>query len=160
RKMKPERQAGIDEKPVAAAGTSRLSCLQDEPSTRSENCKPGNIEWVQVSATREIEELDDPPQDEQEAKRQDPAPEFADSRGRRSFAQGRHEVNFSNRCACTARTRTREHSAANLGSALRADFGCRLKLTSEPQPALPSALRSEPPSACAARVALPASSCN
>ena len=62
--MKPERQAGIDEKSVAAAGTLRLPCSQGEPSARSENCNPSDVERVQADAAREIEELDDPPQHE------------------------------------------------------------------------------------------------
>jgi hypothetical protein len=62
--MKPERQAGIYEKPVAATGTSRLPYSQGEPSARSENCSPSDVERVHADAAREIEELDDPPQDE------------------------------------------------------------------------------------------------
>jgi hypothetical protein len=64
--MKPERQAGIYEKPVAATGTSRLPYSQGEPSARSENCDPCDVEWVHANSARKIEELKDPPQNEQQ----------------------------------------------------------------------------------------------
>jgi hypothetical protein len=64
--MKPEGQAGIYEKPVAATGTSRLPYSQGEPSARSENCESGDVESVYADAARKIEELKDPPQDEQQ----------------------------------------------------------------------------------------------
>jgi hypothetical protein len=56
--------AATPRKSVAAAGTSRLPCSQGEPSARSENCSPSDVERVHADAAREIEELDDPPQDE------------------------------------------------------------------------------------------------
>jgi hypothetical protein len=64
--MKPERQAGIYEKPVAATGTSRLPYSQGEPSARSENCDPCDVEGIHANSARKIEELKDPPQDEQQ----------------------------------------------------------------------------------------------
>jgi hypothetical protein len=94
--MEPERQAGIDEKSVAATRTSRLPCSQSKPSARSENCDPGDVESVYADAAREIKELDDSSQDEQEAKHHDGAPELADSIGRRSFVRERHKLDLSN----------------------------------------------------------------
>lgn len=74
--MKSERQAGIDKKPATTAGTSRLPCAHGKPSARSENCNAGDVERIHANPASEIEKLDDPPQDEQEAKHQDGAPKF------------------------------------------------------------------------------------
>lgn len=93
--MKPQRQAGIDKKPVATAGTSRLPCAQAKPSARSENCDPSDVERIHADVAREIEKFDDPPQNEEETKHEDGAPKFQDSRRCTRFVKRHHEVNFS-----------------------------------------------------------------
>jgi len=55
--------------------------LHDKPSTRRNDRDSTDVECVDGGATREIEALDNPPQDEQETKDQDGSAEFTDFRG-------------------------------------------------------------------------------